>query len=193
MRITVVHAHPSPDSFNRAVFTTVCSALSHHTVDAFDLYADGFQPAMTSEERVAYHGDSPIIDPLVRKYADAVDAADALVFVYPTWWAGLPAIAKGWLDKVMVPGVGFGFDEHGRVEARLRHIRRLAGVTTYGSNRWAVALTTDGGRRTIMRALRISTAVRTKKTWLGLYAMDAATADDRARFLTRVEREFRSW
>ena len=193
MRVTVVHAHPAPTSFNHAVYRTVCDALSHHHVDAFDLYADGFQPAMTREEREAYHTAEPILDPLVRRYAAAVDAADSLVFVYPTWWAGLPAIAKGFLDKVLVPGVAFGFDASGKVEARMQHIRRLAGVTTYGSHRAAVALTTDGGRRTIMRALRTTTGLRTRSTWLGLYSMDSSTPEQRAAFLRRVEREFASW
>ena len=44
-----------------------------------------------------------------------------LVFVYPTWWSGLPAILKGWLERVMVPGVGFVFDEQtGKVRPGLR-------------------------------------------------------------------------
>ena len=76
-----------------------------------DLYAVGFAAAMSPEERHAYHGDEPIIDPLVAEHAALVLRADALVFVYPTWWSGLPAILKGWLERVMVPGVGFRFDE----------------------------------------------------------------------------------
>ena len=193
MHITVVHAHPSPSSFNRAVFDTTVGALGRHDLDAFDLYADGYQPAMTAEERRAYHGDAPILDPLVERYAAAVNRADALVFVYPTWWSGVPAIMKGWLEKVMVPGVAFGFDATGRVEPRLQHVRRIAGVTTYGSAHWRVSLGADGGRRTLLRALRVSTGWRTRTTWLGLYGMDTATAGERQEFLGRVEREFSRW
>jgi NAD(P)H dehydrogenase (quinone) len=196
MNVVVVHSHPSPDSFNHTLFVTVVDALTAggHHVDAMDLYADGFQPAMTAAERHAYHGDNPIVDPLVQRYADAVDRADALVFVYPTWWSGLPAAAKGWLEKVMVPGVAFGFDERsGKVKPRLQHVRRIAAVTTYGSPKRSVRLVNDNGRRTLLRALRVSTGFRTRTTWLGLYAVDQSTPEQREAFVAAVGREFRSW
>ena len=193
MRIVVVHAHPSAESFSRALFNSTVAALARHEVDAFDLYADDFQPAMTAEERHAYHGDTPLVDPLTARYAAAVDRADAIVFVYPTWWSGLPASMKGWLEKVMVPGVAFGFDDDGKVEPRLQHIRRIAGVTTYGSPRWRVALGADGGRRIILRALRVSTGFRTRTRWLGMYDLDHASTADRQAFLAKVDREFRKW
>jgi putative NADPH-quinone reductase len=193
MRITVVHAHPDPSSFSTALFHTVVDALRAHEIDAFDLYADGFMPAMSATERHGYHGESPMVDPLVQRYAQAVNLADALVFVYPTWWSGLPAMVKGWLEKVMVPGVAFGFDAAGKVEPRLQHVRRIAGVSTYGSSRWRVLLATDGGRRTLLRALRVSTGFSTRTTWLGLYGMDTITAGERQRFLVSVHEEFASW
>ena len=193
MRITVVHAHPSPASLNRALFDTVCSALSQHDVHRIDLYGDGFDPAMSADEHRAYMTEHPISDPLVRRYADAVLDSDALVFVYPTWWAGLPAMLKGWMERVLVRGVAFDFDEQNRLRPRLQHIKRLAGVTTYGSNRLAVALTADGGRRTLGRTMRMSTGVSTRTTWLGLYGVDTATEPERAAFLERVRREFASW
>lgn len=196
MNIVVVHAHPSPTSFNRALFDVTVAALTErgHDVDAFDLYADGFQPALTAEEREAYHGDIPVVDPLVATYSQAIDRAEAMVFVYPTWWSGLPAMMKGWLEKSMVAGVAFGFDEKsGKVKPRLQHVRRIAGVTTYGSAPWHVKLLNDNGRRTLLRALRVSTGLRTKTTWLGLYRMDTSTPEQRTAFLAKVEREFRSW
>ena len=56
------------------------------------------------------------------------------MFVYPTWWSGLPAVLKGWLERVMVPGVGFTFDaQSGKVQPGLRHVRRIVGISTYGS------------------------------------------------------------
>jgi putative NADPH-quinone reductase len=197
MRIVVVHAHPSPQSYNAAVFERVIGALrtsGRHEVSAFDLYADGFEPVMSADERRAYETDDPIRDPLVERYAAAVNTAEALVLVYPTWWSGLPAIAKGWFDKVFVPGVAFRFDERtGKVKPHLQHIRRIAGVTTYGSSHFRVFLAADTGRRTLVRTLRLSTGMRTRTTWLGLYSMDASTPAQRAAFLDRVEREFAAW
>ena len=56
------------------------------------------------------------------------------MFVYPTWWSGLPAILKGWLERVMVPGVGFRFDERThKVRPGLGQVRHIIGISTYGS------------------------------------------------------------
>ena len=67
-------------------------------------------------------------------------------------------------------------------------VRRIVGISTYGSRRWYVRLMCDSGRRTIMRSMRLSTGLRTRGTWLGLYAMDRRSAGERARFLEQVDR-----
>ena len=188
----VVVAHPCDDSFCRALADAAERGLiaGGHTVDRIDLYADGFRAAMSCDERVAYDTDHPILDPQVADHARRLQAADALVFVYPTWWAGLPAILKGWLERVMVPGVGFRFDERtGKVRPGLTHLRRIVGISTYGSPKWYVSLVNDAGRRIITRALRMSCGWRAKPTWMGLYALDTTTEADRRRFVSGVERK----
>jgi hypothetical protein len=193
MRITVVHAHPSNTSFSRAVLHTVLDALKHHEVDLCDLYTDDFHPALTETEHREYLGSNPIQDPLVRRYAEYVQRAEAIVFVYPTWWSGLPAMLKGWFDRVLVQGVAFGFDDNGRIQPQLAHLRRIAGVTTYGSSRLVTWIGVDGGRRTLHRTLRVASGWRTRTTWLGLHSMDRATDAQRKEFLEHVHREFASW
>ena len=189
MRTLVVIAHPSTDSFCHALTDRAVAGLraAGHDVTVLDLYAEGFRVAMSADERTAYHGDEPILDPVVGLHADAVLAAEALVFVYPTWWSGLPAILKGWLDRVLVPGVGFRFDEKGKVRPGLGQVRHLVGISTYGSPRWYVRLVNDNGRRTITRALRLSCGFRVRSHWHGLYAIDTTTAAERAEFAARVE------
>ena len=189
MRTLVVIAHPSTDSFCHALTDRAVAGLraAGHDVTVLDLYAEGFRVAMSADERTAYHGDEPILDPVVGLHADAVLAAEALVFVYPTWWSGLPAILKGWLERVLVPGVGFRFDEKGKVRPGLGQVRHLVGISTYGSPRWYVRLVNDNGRRTITRALRLSCGFRVRSHWHGLYAIDTSTAAERAEFAARVE------
>ena len=189
MRVLVVVAHPNPDSFNQAIAHTAVQALARagHDVDVLDLYAEGFRAAMNREERDAYHTERPIIDPMVQRHADLVSRSEAFVFVYPTWWSTLPAILKGWLERVMVPGVGFVFDAHNRVRPGLMHVRRVVGISTYGAAWPFVKLMHDNGRRTLMRALRLNTALRTRRTWLALYKMDTRTTAQRQQFLERVD------
>ncbi|NND75146.1 MAG: NAD(P)H-dependent oxidoreductase [Ilumatobacter sp.] len=191
MHAAVVIAHPCDDSFTKELAAGVVAGLraGHHTVDVVDLYALGFAPAMTTAERAAYHGDEPILDPLVAVQASLVQRVDTLVFVYPTWWSGLPAILKGWLDRVLVPGVGFVFDERTTaVRPGLTNVRRIIGVSTYGSPRRYVRFVNDNGRRTLTRALRASCGLRTRVRWYACYGIDTSTAADRAEFAASVER-----
>lgn len=194
MQVLVVLAHPNDDSLNHAIAARACTALrdAGHEVQLLDLYAVGFTAAMSCEERIAYHSDAPMLDPLVAEHADLVRGAEALVFIYPTWWSGLPAILKGWLERVLVPGVGFTFNEHGKVRPGMRHVRHLIGISTYGSPWRYVKLVNDNGRRTIMRTVRINTGARTHTKWFPLYSVDTADAATRESFMREVEQGLRA-
>ena len=86
MRVVLVVAHPDPDSFSHAIAAAALATLSGagHEVTVLDLYEEEFRPAMSLDERLAYHGDRPILDPTVERHARIVDDAEAFVFVYPT-------------------------------------------------------------------------------------------------------------
>src|SRR3954468_3963517 len=189
MQVALLVAHPDPDSFTHAIAATAVAALQRggHDVTLLDLYEEEFRPAMTLDERLAYHGDRPILDPMVERHARIIQEAEALVFVYPTWWSTMPAILKGWLERVMVPGVGFVFDDKQRVRPGLTNVRRLVGISTYGAPRWDVSAIHDNGRRTLMRALRLNRGRVARRTWLGLYDIDKSTAESRTAFLRKVE------
>lgn len=194
MRVVVVVAHPDPSSFNHAIAATATTSLLSvgHDVTLLDLYAEGFRAAMSPAERLAYHGERPILDPMVERHADIVKEAEALVFIYPTWWSTMPAILKGWLERVMVPGVGFVFDDHHHVRRGLTGVRRIVGISTYGA-RWVyVKAIHDNGRRVLLRALRLNTATFTHRSWLGLYEMNTRTPEQRVAFLKQVERKMRA-
>ena len=197
MKAAVVVAHPNAESFTHELARRAHAGLvaAGHDATLVDLYAIGFGAAMSAAERAAYHGETPVIDPLVQSQVDLISSIDTIVFVYPTWWSGLPAILKGWLERVMVPGVGFRFDERtGKVRPGLTNVRRIVGISTYGSPRWYVRHTNDNGRRTLLRALWLSTGWRTSRRWLAMYALDTTTLDQRREFAAHVERtlsEFR--
>jgi putative NADPH-quinone reductase len=193
VRCLVVHAHPDPASYSAAIRDAAVHGLKRagHEVRTVDLYAEDFDPVMSRDERLVYHEPDPVLDERVRAHGADVRWAEALVFVYPTWWGGLPAILKGWLERVLVSGVAFRHvpakGGH-RVEPHLRHVRVLVGITTYGSPRWFSIAVADGGRRTILRAVWLCTPKRTRRVWLGLHDVERASAARRDAFLTRVDR-----
>jgi putative NADPH-quinone reductase len=185
----LVSAHPCADSFTCAVAEAAARGLksSGHEVTHLDLYALDFAAAMTRAEHDAYRARQAPPNEMVREHGELVRRAALLVFVYPTWWSGPPAVLKGWLERVLVPGVAFTFDDDGRVRPALTNVKRIVGISTYGSPWTYVKLMNDNGRRMLTRALRMVCGRRTGTTWLGLYSVDTLGANERAAFLDRVE------
>jgi putative NADPH-quinone reductase len=156
MNVVVVFAHPSADSFGQAICSTAVNALesSGHNVSLLALYQSHFSAAMSREEWLAYHGETPALDPDVAAHGALVRNADALIFIYPTWWSGLPSMMKGWLDRVLVAGVAFHFNTKDKVRPSLKQVRHLVGISTYGSPHIYIAFMNDNGRRIRVAALR---------------------------------------
>lgn len=101
MKVLTIFAHPNPKSFNRAVLDTVTGELrkKNAEVRVKDLYAMNFNPILSgSDFEQLLAGKVP--DDIAAEQAD-VTWADVLIFIYPIWWIGQPAILKGWLDRVM--------------------------------------------------------------------------------------------
>ncbi len=192
MRVQVVYAHPSPDSFAAAIHATAIGALkaSGHEIDDLDLYGESFQAVMTRTEREAYT-DTSANRGGVEGYVERLQAADALVLCFPTWWYGMPAMLKGWFDRVWLPGVAFhNPPDGGAIRPGLTNIRKLVVVTTYNSPWWFMRLyMRDPGRAVLMRGFTrlLSPGVRT--AYLAHYDMLRSTPASRARFLERVARK----
>jgi putative NADPH-quinone reductase len=186
MNVVVVLGHPSADSYCAAIFEQIILALesqSTHNVTAIRLADEKFATAMSTAERVAYETVTPLINDETKRHAEVLLQAEALIFVYPTWWSGLPAQLKGWLERVFVLGVAFRFNKNSKIRPNLQDIRHIIGVSTYGSPRRYVKLINDNGRRTLTRAIRRSTGLRTRTMWCGIYALDTCTQQQREKFI----------
>lgn len=193
MKVLVLFAHPVPESFSSALHDKVVTSLENKgwDVDDCDLNAEGFSPVLTAEERRNYH-DEEINTVPVQTYVDRVRAADALVLVFPVWNFGYPAILKGFMDRVFLPGVSFKLVD-GKVTGNLRNITRLAAVTTYGGDRFRAFLAGDPPRRSITRSLRYLVSPGAKTRYLALYNMNLASNAQREAFLTRVSKEMEAF
>ena len=192
MNIVVVLGHPSADSYCAAIFERIILALesqSTHTVTAIRLAEEKFATAMSTAERVAYETSTPLINDETKRHAEVLLQAEALIFVYPTWWSGLPAQLKGWLERVFVLGVAFRFNKNSKIRPNLQNVRHIIGVSTYGSPWRYVKLVNDNGRRTLTRAIRMSTGLRTRTMWCGIYALDTCTQQQREKFIANTTRK----
>ncbi|MEK2472570.1 NAD(P)H-dependent oxidoreductase [Streptomyces noursei] len=144
----IVHAHPEPQSFSTAQMATAAQALrdAGYRVDVLDLYSEGWAPTLAREEFAPVEGHfkpqaeqqravkDGTLDATVRDHLDRLLAADLLVLSFPLWWFSLPAILKGWVDRVFVMGAVFGGDHGLFGDAALAGKRAMLLFTTGGSS-----------------------------------------------------------
>ncbi len=193
MRVLVLYAHPVETSFAASLHRATVDGLkaAGHEVDDCDLYAEGFNPVLSREERLNYH-DTEICRKPVEAYVERLLAAEALVLNFPVWNFGFPAILKGFFDRVFLPGVSFGMVD-GKVRPSLGNIRRLSVVTTYGGSRFRAFLMGDPPRRVAKRLLRVTIRPGARVRYHALYDMNRATDADRRAYLDRVSQAMRGF
>ena len=109
MVISVILAHPDPKSFNHAIAKTAVEAIkaNGHKVFYHDLYQEKFDPLLHTKE-IAVDAKLPA---KIKKHGEEIAVADGIVIIHPNWWGQPPAILKGWIDRVIRPGVAYEFLE----------------------------------------------------------------------------------
>jgi NAD(P)H dehydrogenase (quinone) len=148
MHVLIVHAHPEPQSFNAALTAAAVAAIeaAGHTAEVSDLFAQGFDPVagrhdfttvadpdrfhyQSEQEHAARHGG---FSAEIAREQERVRRADLLVLQFPLWWGGVPAILKGWCERVLA--YGFAYVDGRRFDTGLFKGRRAVfSVTTGGT------------------------------------------------------------
>jgi NAD(P)H dehydrogenase (quinone) len=109
MFISLILAHHDKTSFNHAIASAAVDVLqrSGHYVYYHDLYQEGFDPVLTAPEvpRDAF------LPPLIDNHCREISRSRGIIIVHPNWWGGPPALLKGWVDRVIRPGIGYEFHE----------------------------------------------------------------------------------
>lgn len=189
MTTLIVLAHPLKDSLcaHLAAQIAETSAQCGHAPQVLDLYGAGFDPVLSPSERARYYtvplpkaGDAPV----------DLEQIERLILVFPTWWFGLPAILKGWIDRSFLPGVAY---EHASdlsaLTGRLHKLRDVLVVTTLGSPWWVDRFIL---RRPVRRALKWGVfkpcAPRARFRMLSLYGAEQVTPDALAQFTNKLRK-----
>lgn len=163
MNVVVVSCHPSERSFVAHLGGVVTGSLRRAGADVTVLdVSAGAGPAAA--------------------HRLVLSRAEAVVFVYPTWWSGLPGALKVWVDEVWPEPSGR------RSSPPFPRIRRIAAVTTHGSSRLVNVLEGEAGRLLLTRSLTGACHPRCQVTWHAVYGLDRAPESRRRRFAAHVER-----
>lgn len=189
MQLLVVFCHPVRESFQGSILGELVERLGRagHSVRVVDLYEQGFAPVLDAEAWRAHRQGRrhPAADVAVQ--VEALQAAEGLVLVYPTWWYGLPAMLKGWFDRVWQPGVAFTIEGGAFRTHQLARLTRFAAITTCGSPRLLIEwLVGDPARKQLMRGMALQFARGLKTRWAPIYAVDGRSQADLARARSRA-------
>ncbi len=132
MKVLVVYAHPNPESFNHAILEKFVEGLQskNHEVEVLDLYALGFNPLLTAADLASLQGGEVPAD--IKAQQAKVARAEGLAFIFPIWWSSMPALLKGWIDRVFSLGFAYAFTEEGPV-GLLKQQKALL-ITTAGGD-----------------------------------------------------------
>ena len=186
MNVHYLYCHPLLESFHAAIRTEALAGLSEagHSVDLCDLYAEKFNPVMSAEERREYH-DLSKNQSGVTNYVRRLREADALVMQFPVWSFGPPAMLKGWMDRLLMPGVAFDLSNPSKAVPLLTNLKRIAGITTYGRPWWNALLVGDPPKKIITRYVpRFTNGA--KVDYYPLYHVNVASDGKRKAFSAKV-------
>jgi len=189
VRVHVIYAHPLQDSLAAQLHGIVVDELTRagHEVDDLDLYAEGFDPVLSADDRRDYH-DTAINQRKVASYVERLRRAEGLVLCHPVWNFGWPAMLKGYFDRIFLPDVSFVLED-GKIGPGLTNIRKLTTVTTYGSKRWRAMVLGDPPRKNATRFLRVICHPRVRVRYHALYDINNVTPQRVERFLQDVRHE----
>lgn len=188
MRALLVLAHPLSDSLCAHLAREAVAALKARgaSVDVLDLYAGDFQPSLTPQER-RLHYETPALTPEIAALQQRLAAAEVLVLVFPTWWFSVPAILKGWFDRVWSPKFAF---EHGTpIKPLLTGLKSCLVVTTLGSPWWIDWLVMrQPVKRVLKTGLVFACAPQARFDMLSFHAAETADARQVEGFVGRMRK-----
>jgi putative NADPH-quinone reductase len=190
-RILVVSCHPLKDSLNRNLVETVLAKLSqsgaHFTHR--ELYDAGFDPRLRSHERGSYY-QGPFDGQALEDEIAELTEADHLILIFPTWWFNLPAILKGWFDRVWAPGITFDHaSDLGPIKPRLTGLKSTLIITTLGSPAWVDWLWMGRPvKRILQRSLFKVCAPQARFSYLCLYKAEDVSPTRLGKFKQEISK-----
>ncbi|MFI6369023.1 NAD(P)H-dependent oxidoreductase [Nocardia sp. NPDC050630] len=146
--VVLVVAHPDHDSATWAIARAVAQgikAVGNTTATTHDLTKSGFDPVFGKQD-LAVHRLRGEVPADVRREQELLDSADAIALLFPVHWWSMPALAKGWIDRVFARGWAYDTSsESGQSAVRALHFIAVAGLDegTYDRRRYKEAMTTQ--------------------------------------------------
>lgn len=133
MKYLIVYAHPNPKSFNHAILETISGELKKKKKEftVRDLYKIGFDPALSAKDLSAIQDGAVPKD--IKREQNYITKADILIFIFPIWWSAMPAMLKGYIDRVF--SLKFAYDITETAVVGLLKGKKVFLVSTMGGSK----------------------------------------------------------
>ena len=132
MKHLIIYAHPNPNSLNGLLKNTVAELLKKKCNELVvrDLYQLNFNPTLSLDDMAGQL--KGIVADDVKQEQEFISWADCITFIYPIWWTGLPAIMKGYIDRVFSYGFAYRYDKG--VQKGLLEGKQTVIINTHGKS-----------------------------------------------------------
>jgi putative NADPH-quinone reductase len=191
MKTVIVFNHPYNGSYCNAILGSVTMGLqkANHEVDLIHLDKDGFNPVMTTHDLKGFVDRKPV-DPKVIDYKERIDKADHLIFIFPIWWELMPAMTKGFVDKVIFPGVAYDYKPNGFMVKKWEKIKSVTLITTMNSPRLIYRLIFGNAiKRALFTGIFWKMGYKNRK-WISLNMVKFVSTEKRTKWLLKIEQRF---
>lgn len=189
MRVVIVFNHPYEGSFCNAILRSAIKGIEKNgnEYDLIHLDDEHYNPIMTAADLKAFK-DRRAIDPKVNEYKQRIERADYLVFIFPIWWELMPAMTKGFIDKVVFPGVAYDYRVNGLGMIPLfKNLRSVTVITTMNTARIVYRLVFGNA---VKRALLTGTFWKVgykNRKWMNFGMVKTVSDKKRQKWLIKVE------
>lgn len=192
MKTLIVYNHPYEGSYNHAILEAVIKGIkkAHGEYDVIDLEKEKFNPVMTSADLLGFVKHKAV-DPMAIRYAEKLKQADHLVFIFPIWWELMPAMTKGFIDKVIYPGLTYNYKENGiSMVSLLPKLQSTTVITTMNTPKIMYKLTYGNAiKKALIKGTFKKSGMRNVK-WISLNMVKMVKSDRRQKWLKSIENKF---
>ncbi|WP_192349984.1 NAD(P)H-dependent oxidoreductase [Algoriphagus sp. Y33] len=195
MKVAIVFNHPYEGSFCNAILNSVMTGLrlSNHEVDLIHLDKDNFNPVMSSADLKAFRDKKPV-DPMVLEYKTRLEQVDHLIFIFPIWWELMPAMTKGFIDKVIFPGVAYDYvnDSSTKMKPLWNKVKGVTMITTMntpGFLYWGIF--GNAIQKALMRGTFWKLGYKNRK-WISFNMVKMVPSEKRIKWLNNIQDRFMS-
>ncbi|MFQ9322348.1 MAG: NAD(P)H-dependent oxidoreductase [Enterococcus durans] len=192
MKTLIIYNHPYEGSYNHAILESVVKGITRAQgkYEVIDLDKENFNPAMTSADLLGFVKHQAV-DPIAISYAEKIKEADHLVFIFPIWWEMMPALTKGFIDKVIYPGLTYNYKENGiSMVSLLPKLKATTVITTMNTPKIMYKLTYGNALKKALIKGTFKKSGMKNVNWISLNMVKMSKVEKRQKWLKNIEQKF---